>query len=150
MWTITNKGECFHERNFTVTVKWAEWNELKENEQLQMRQLIYQMIDKSEMHPRQMFAQYSSCWIPQSNSVIMSAGIKGTSHLKQSYNPPQASCYFSAGACCDWKCINHRAGRLSAVMTLLINTADRWPWHCTSSSAFPITDECWGRHPHPH
>lgn len=62
-----------------------------------------------------------------SNSVIMSAGIKDTSCLKQFSTPPRASCYFSAGAFCDRKCINHRAGRLSAMMTLIINTADRWP-----------------------
>lgn len=64
-----------------------------------------------------------------SNSVIMSAGIKDTSRSKQSYTPPRASCYLSAGACCDWRFMNHRAWTLSAVMTLLINTADRWPRH---------------------
>lgn len=59
--------------------------------------------------------------------VIMSAGIKDTSCLKQFSAPPQARRYYSPGASCDSKCINHRAGRLSAMMTLIINTADRWP-----------------------
>lgn len=69
------------------------------NEQAQIGQLPYQMMDASEtLPPENVCTVFQLLNFRHQNSVIMSAGIKDISRLKQFRTPPRASRYLSAGA----------------------------------------------------
>lgn len=108
------------------------------NERAQIGQLPYQVMDVSETLPPENVCTVFQLLNFTHQTVSLCPPASRTSLARN--NSPLlrgrvATC--RQVPFCDWGCINHGAGGLSAMMTLIINTADRWPSLCASSSALP-------------
>lgn len=108
------------------------------NEQAQIGQLPYQMMDVSETLPPENVCTVFQLLNFRHQTVSLCPPASRTSLARNN-----SALLRGRVATCrqvpfrDWGCINHGAGGLSAMMTLIINTADRWPSPRASSSALP-------------